>query len=553
MPDFLNRHTLHLTPLSPIHLGTGEDYEPTNYIIDADEKALYAFDPARAELDANQRGKLLNIAKSGDIQQIQKYFADNPEPFRTAAHSISSVSDAIASEYQKSLGHVVQREQRGSHTDAVYNRLNIERTATNPHTCAPLIPGSALKGCLRTALLEERSVNHHGENPTSKTANRFEQEHLGNFATDLLRLVKPADLAATGNIATHICYATNHKKKNIIGKDGHPVEGKGVTGRRETIQHGQYRAFSGSLTLQNLLLDHRPHIKNPGKTLPGETRPDFARLIRAANRYHLTRFTKESALLAERGLIHPQWQRSTEQLLRQLIPQFDAGNILLVRLGKNGGAEAKTLEKYAQIKIMGAKGAKPTYEKHTKTVWLAAENDKTKRDLLPFGWALIEIDPTDDNPALREWCDKNSAHLKDAAVLRDKLRAAQNAKAEQAAKNAAEAAAKAAAAAAKQAEEEAEAARVAALPTHERLAHDILARLEEHSKTYSDRNQEKNLALHRDILDILERAHGELDSTRQKQLAELLPYKKLESACKGFYSGKKEKDIKAALQKLRGG
>ena len=146
MPDFLNRHTLHLTPLSPIHLGTGEDYEPTNYIIDADEKALYAFDPARAELDANQRGKLLNIAKSGDIQQIQKYFADNPEPFRTAAHSISSVSDAIASEYQKSLGHVVQREQRGNHTDAVYNRLNIERTATNPHTCAPLSPGSALKG-----------------------------------------------------------------------------------------------------------------------------------------------------------------------------------------------------------------------------------------------------------------------------------------------------------------------------------------------------------------------------------------------------------------------
>ena len=55
------------------------------------------------------------------------------------------------------------------------------------------------------------------------------------------------------------------------------------------------------------------------------------------------------------------------------------------------------------------------------------------------------------------------------------------------------------------------------------------------------------------ILNILERAHGELDSASQKQLAELLPYKKLDSACKGFYSGKKEKDIKAALQKLRGG
>ena len=540
----LTRHTLHLTPLSPLHPGTGEDYEPTNSLIHGD--ALYTFDPARAILNPEQERELHAAAQSGDLQHIQRYFRHNPKPYIAAATHASSVSKGIAAEYQKNYGEIVQRESKGKN---VHNRFQIERTATNPHNHQPYIPGSALKGCLRTALLEQLSADYRGNKPTAKQAIHYENELLGSFATDLLRLLKPADLSAAAPIATHIQYATNHKKRIVKGRE----RGKGVPGRRETIQHGQYRAFSGSLTLQNLLLDHRPHIKNPGKILPGETRPDFTRLIRAANRYHLTRFTKESALLAERGLVHPQWQRSTEQLLRQLIPQFDAGNILLVRLGKNGGAEAKTLEKYAQIKIMGAKNAKPTYEKHTKTVWLAAENDKTKRDLLPFGWALIEIDPTDDNPALREWCDKNSAHLKDAAVLRDKLRAAQNAKAEQAAKNAAEAAAKAAAAAAKQAEEEAEAARLAALPTHERLAHDILARLEEHSKTYSDRNQDKNLALHRDILDILERAHGELDSTRQKQLAELLPYKKLDSACKGFYSGKKEKDIKAALQKLRGG
>ena len=555
MTDFLHCHTLHLTPLSPLHLGTGEDYEPTNYIIA--DNALYAFDPAQAELDPAQRNKLLGVAKSGDIQRIQQYFADNPDPFRAAAHSISSVSPALASEYHKSLGKVAQREQRGN---LVFNRLNIERTATNPHNHTPLIPGSALKGCLRTALMEMRSekqppATFHLSNPLKEKREqlRYEEDLLGSFATDLLRLVKPADLNASGDIATHICYATNHKKKNIIGKDGRPVEAKGVTGRRETIQHGQYRAFSGALTLHNLLLDHQPRLKNPEKNLPGEPRPDLARLIRAANHYHLSRYKKENELLLERGLVAPAWQRSTEQLLRQLVPQFDAGTILLVRLGKNGGAEAKTLEKYAQIKIMGAKGAKPTYEKHTKTVWLAAENTSDQHNLLPFGWALIEIDPTDDNTALRDWCKENSTHLKDTAVLREKLRAAQNAKAEQAAKNAAEAAAKAAAAAAKQAEEEAEAARVAALPTHERLAHDILARLEEHSKTYSDRNQDKNLALHRDILAILEQAHGELDSTSQKQLAELLPYKKLDSACKGFYSGKKEKDIKAALQKLRGG
>ncbi|WP_314261300.1 type III-A CRISPR-associated RAMP protein Csm5 [Cardiobacterium hominis] len=547
MTDFLNRHTLHLTPLSPIHLGTGEDFEPTNYVIY--DNALYAFDPARAELDDRQRQELLKTVRrinaKNDMEglaQIKCHIQTNAKHFIRGAYSISSTTNKLAEEYQETKD----------------NQFRIERTATNPHSHAPYIPGSALKGCLRTALMEIRSEKqppetYHLNNPLKE---KREQQLYGDalleqyphnprrpeFSSDQLRLTKPSDLTANYDIFTHICYAVNRKKERAREKET-------LYGRRETIPHGQYRAFSGSLAQYDLTEDNRRHAKKP----LAEQYPAFAELIRAANHYHLTRFAQESALLIERGLVQPEWQRSTERLLEALKPELDSGTILLVRLGKNGGAESKTLEKYAQIKIMSAKGAKPTYEKHTKTVWLAAENDKTKRDLLPFGWALIEIDPTDDNPALREWCDKNSAHLKDAAVLRDKLHAAQNAKAEQAAKNAAEAAAKAAAAAAKQAEEEAEAARVAALPTHERLAHDILARLEEHSKTYSDRNQDKNLALHRDILAILEQAHSELDSTRQKQLAELLPYKKLDSACKGFYSGKKEKDIKAALQKLRGG
>ena len=362
MTDFLHRHTLHLTPLSPLHLGTGEDYEPTNYIIA--DNALYAFDPAQAELDPAQRNKLLGVAKSGDIQRIQQYFADNPDPFRAAAHSISSVSSALASEYHKSLGKVAQREQRGN---LVFNRLNIERTATNPHNHTPLIPGSALKGCLRTALMEMRSEK---QPPATFRLNtplkekreqlRYEEDLLGSFATDLLRLVKPADLNASGDIATHICYATNHKKKNIIGKDGRPVAGKGVTGRRETIQHGQYRAFSGALTLHNLLLDHQPRLKNPEKNLPGEPRPDLARLIRAANHYHLTRYKKENELLLERGLVAPAWQRSTEQLLRQLVPQFDAGTILLVRLGKNGGAETHLRKTHQNRLARRRKHQRPT-------------------------------------------------------------------------------------------------------------------------------------------------------------------------------------------------
>lgn len=460
----LTRHTLHLTPLSPLHLGTGEDYEPTNYLIHGD--ALYTFDPARAILNPEQERELHAAAKSGDLQHIQRYFRHNPKPYIAAATHASSVSKGIAAEYQKNYGEIVQRESKGKN---VHNRFQIERTATNPHNHQPYIPGSALKGSLRTALLEQLSGKKPPQGPlkTLEDQARYENKLLGSFATDLLRLLKPADLGATVPIATHIQYATNHKKRIVKGRE----RGDGPTGRRETIQHGQYRAFHGDITLQHLDLSHKPHLKDAAKKLPAAHSLDLAALARAANTYHLRRFAREAALLSERGLVDPAWLKSTQQLIDQLKPALDAGSHILLRLGKNGGAESKTIDGYAQIKIMAGKGQKPTFEAQTKTVWLAADDDKSTSGLLPFGWVLIEIDAGDTNPALRNWCDNNSAHLKTAADLQQQLAAAQAEQHERSAAAQAANAARAAAAAAQAAAEQAEAARLAALPPWEQKLH----------------------------------------------------------------------------------
>ena len=458
----LTRHTLHLTPLSPLHLGTGEDYEPTNYLIHDD--ALYTFDPARAILEPEQERELHAAAQSGDLQHIQRYFRNNPKPYIAAATHASSVSKGIAAEYKKNYGEIVQREGKSKN---VHNHFQIERTATNPHNHQPYIPGSALKGSLRTALLEQLSADYRGNKPTAKQATHYENELLGSFATDLLRLLKPADLGATAPIATHIQYATNHKKRIVKGRE----RGNGPTGRRETIQHGQYRAFHGDITLQHLDLSHKPHLKDAAKKLPAAHSLDLAALARAANTYHLRRFAREATLLSERGLVDPAWLKSTQQLIDQLKPALDAGSHILLRLGKNGGAESKTIDGYAQIKIMAGKGQKSTFEAQTKTVWLAADDDKSTRGLLPFGWVLIEIDAGDTNPSLKNWCDNNSAHLKAAADLQQQLAAAQAEQHERSAAAQAANAARAAQAAERAAAEQAEAARLAALPPWEQKLH----------------------------------------------------------------------------------
>ena len=538
----LTRHTLHLTPLSPLHLGTGEDYEPTNYLIH--ENALYTFDPARAILNPEQERELHAAAQSGDLQHIQRYFRNNPKPYIAAATHASSVSKGIAAEYQKNYGEIVQRESKGKN---VHNRFQIERTATNPHNHQPYIPGSALKGSLRTALLEQRSADYRGDKPTAKQATHYENELLGSFATDLLRLLKPADLGATVPIATHIQYATNHKKRIVKGRE----RGNGPTGRRETIQHGQYRAFHGDITLQHLDLSHKPHLKDAAKKLPATHSLDLAALARAANTYHLRRFAREATLLSERGLVDPAWLKSTQQLIDQLKPALDAGSHILLRLGKNGGAESKTIDGYAQIKIMAGKGQKPTFEAQTKTVWLAADDDKSTRSLLPFGWVLIEIDANADNPALQQWSRANGAHLKAATDLQQQLATAQAEQHERSAAAQAANAARAAQAAEQAAAEQAEAARLATLPPWEQKLH----AWQEELPTIKNNGAGDNAAIQfidkilAGIQDVLKNPAA--DATARRKLADdiaALPLKK-----RSLISDKRQKEaLNPLLRQLRG-
>ena len=43
MSPFLTTHRLHLTPLSPLHIGCGEVYEPTSFVVKEKENKLVCF------------------------------------------------------------------------------------------------------------------------------------------------------------------------------------------------------------------------------------------------------------------------------------------------------------------------------------------------------------------------------------------------------------------------------------------------------------------------------------------------------------------------------
>ena len=71
--NFLKTYHLAITPLSPIHIGCGEDFEPTNYVIDADKERLYGFDPGSTVLPEELAQKLTKLAESANLLGIQRF------------------------------------------------------------------------------------------------------------------------------------------------------------------------------------------------------------------------------------------------------------------------------------------------------------------------------------------------------------------------------------------------------------------------------------------------------------------------------------------------
>lgn len=84
MHNETKNYKIKLKPISPIHIGTGEAYEPMNYVIDrgADDKYyMYVFDEFEffKKLDEKSKDEFMKIASdtTGDgILKLQKFIKE---------------------------------------------------------------------------------------------------------------------------------------------------------------------------------------------------------------------------------------------------------------------------------------------------------------------------------------------------------------------------------------------------------------------------------------------------------------------------------------------
>ncbi len=213
---------------SPIHIGCDEVYEPTGFVVEEENNCIVQFESSEliTALGEQERERLSSICCQGDLPSILKLYKFF-QGRKVKGRRISVTADFVA-HYRDTLK-IPENDSRKIQNEL--NKFIVERTAFRTWDSRAYLPGSSIKGALRTGYL-----NHlcNGQKVNIRPAKDLEQKLMDykSIDEDPFALVKVSDFQPVGDVKTKIVYAVNKKKKNIRQR-----------GKRTLSDSGGHRAW----------------------------------------------------------------------------------------------------------------------------------------------------------------------------------------------------------------------------------------------------------------------------------------------------------------------
>ena len=358
--------------LAPVHLGADEVYEPLGFVIDEQNSRLLAFEPGDFLnlLPEPDRRRFLELCRRGTVESVLEIYRFYYEHRSRVRGRAVAVCPGLVEHYRE----VINLKGRGRELRQALQQFTIHRTACLPHDHRPYIPGSAVKGALRTAYLNALAQIRKMDTPKDQKGRwdpRGLEHRLLNYQKipeDPFRLLKVSDFLPVGEVRTRIVYAVNEKKK------ASRFAARGPYQILEVIEPGA--EFLGTIDLA----DFPPELRRLARIQHFFT---WDELCRAAQNFYRHETEQENAHLFELGLMKTPLQAGNGQTP--------------LRLGRHSGAECVTIAGHRQIKVKQAQGQPPKIMDHATTLWLAADfhqrNKRREARLRPFGWVTLrELD-----------------------------------------------------------------------------------------------------------------------------------------------------------------
>lgn len=147
----MNTIRVALEPLTPIHIGSGEDIDPLAYAIEDGRFLRFDLDRLLGSLAPDERADLMQCIDLGEPSAVRKRLRD------LAARHNAHLYGAAASQA------VVEDYREGS--EKPENQLRVNLAAREGWNYRPLLPGSSVKGAIRTAAVNAAVRTEHVNNP----------------------------------------------------------------------------------------------------------------------------------------------------------------------------------------------------------------------------------------------------------------------------------------------------------------------------------------------------------------------------------------------------
>ena len=369
MKNSIETYKVELTTITPIHIGTGEDYVPVDYVIKNNEDGKYFFYFILRDkfidyiTNTGKYDEFLKICNENDFMKINKFIYDNFH--EEMSDWKMPVSKSVTATYNDNISGKVKKIET--------NRLEIRSFVHDSFKKNIYIPGSSIKGSIRTAVLNYKIKNGKkayfppNEIYGKPKAVDFEKSILNikakDNSDDPFRLVKVSDFMPE----------TDDKRFSFVdrvinvksGKDF--TEGKGVPVFMELAL--REKKFIGSITIIHNNAANQENIN--------------INMIRDAMNYHYG----ESCYNFESKTFPNVFNNNIISLFEKNKDEIKINkNEFLMKIGNHSGAFEVTMEGYRKIKIKN----KYSYSESDRqtTLWIYDMNEFNK---YPLGWVKCNI------------------------------------------------------------------------------------------------------------------------------------------------------------------
>ncbi|OMH40392.1 type III-A CRISPR-associated RAMP protein Csm5 [Desulfurobacterium indicum] len=207
----MKSYKLRLTVETPVHIGTGESYYDLEYTVKGGR--FYIIDKDKFFNRLEKLGKIdlfTKLAAKGDISSIiaiRKLVHDSFK--KEDSLSNFEIDKSALPEIEKKMFNFTNIERHKSgEIRKILNQMKISKTYKNPLSLEPVIPGSSIKGAIRTAIIrwllskDEKTIESIAKKPVEKrniglisVLRKFQKDITPDTVKDLLRFIKVSDFS----------------------------------------------------------------------------------------------------------------------------------------------------------------------------------------------------------------------------------------------------------------------------------------------------------------------------------------------------------------------